>query len=57
MDAKQVKTATLGEGKAGQDLRGRLSKAFNVRGSFLSGQQKGFDTALSKNQKLTNPLL
>lgn len=57
MDAGQVKSATMGTDQQAQDLRSRLSKAFNVRGSFLSSQQKGFDTAMSKGGNLVNPLI
>lgn len=57
MDEGQIKTATMNAGQKGEDLRGRLKKSFGVRSSFLSGQQRSFDTSLSKNEKLTNPLL
>jgi len=57
MDTGQVKSATMGTDQQAQDLRSRLSKAFEVRGSFLSGTQKGFDTSMSKGGKLVNPLI
>jgi hypothetical protein len=54
MQKSQVKEAAFG-GKP--DLRAKMSKAFGVRGSFLSGDQKGFDTQLSQQGKLVKPLI
>jgi len=57
MDRGQVKTAAFGSDIGATDLRSKMKKAFGVRGSFLSGDQKGFDTQLSQQGKLVKPLI
>jgi hypothetical protein len=53
---EQVKQLAFG-GEQQTDLRSRLAKSLGVRQSFLSGQQKGFDTQLNPQKKLIRPLI
>jgi hypothetical protein len=57
MGRGQIKTAAFGSNLGATDLRDKMKKAFGVRGSFLSGEQKGFDTSMSQQGKLVRPLI
>jgi hypothetical protein len=44
-------------GKQQADLRQRLAKAFTIKGSFLSADQKGPESNLNQQQRLVQPLI
>jgi hypothetical protein len=54
---QQQKTQLFGGDQTATDLRTRLARGFNVRGSFLGSEQNSADTSLSKRGQLIKPLL
>lgn len=54
---QQTKKELFGGDVGATDLRSRLTRGFNMRGSFLSKEQAGPESTLSKRGQLVNPLL